>query len=186
MRWRLAYHNLLQVAVSGSDMDFKWSISPQAPQPASAATEAATAAYTAADSSHYGILLAKMAGLPASVTDAALHIARHLDTQHAARQQQQEGDGKEDRLRQVRRLLKCTQQIRQSVRQLSGTVLCRPLLVLLLSRSTFNVVRVCCCCAAAGGCDAGVLPGSQAGVCGSWGSQSRAADSRCSRAAGSV
>jgi hypothetical protein len=43
-----------------------------------------------------------MAGLPASITDAALRIARHLDAQQAARQQQQEGDGAMQRLRQVR------------------------------------------------------------------------------------
>lgn len=123
MPWRLAYHNLRQVAVSGSDMDFKWSISPLAPQPASADA----AADAAVGSSHYGILLAKMARLPASITDAALHIARHLDTQQAARQQQQEGDGNMQRLRQVRRLQKHPAD--PSICTPTRTGICRSLLV---------------------------------------------------------
>lgn len=94
----------LQVAINNSDIDFKWSISPQLPpnQPTPAGTSAAVGAAAAADgSSHYGILLARMAGLPASITDAALLIAQRLDAQQRQRQLQQEGDGSMQRLRQV-------------------------------------------------------------------------------------
>ena len=106
--------------MNDSDIDFKWSISQQLPQQqaslpaaatatgaAGAATEPATAAAAAAAAGssdagrHYGILLAKMAGLPASVTDAALQITRRLDAKQQRRQQQQEGDGATQRLRQA-------------------------------------------------------------------------------------
>lgn len=95
----------LQVAVKDSDIDFKWSISPQLPpnQPATAGTSAAGgAAAEVGSSSHYGILLARMAGLPASITGAALQVAQRLDAQLRQRQLQQEGDGSMQRLRQVR------------------------------------------------------------------------------------
>lgn len=102
---------LCQVSVSSCDIDFRWSITPHLPAapPAAAAADAATAqsltAAAAADDDdagrHYGILLARMAGLPSSVTDAALQIARRLDTRQQQRQQQQEGDGSMQRLRQV-------------------------------------------------------------------------------------
>lgn len=97
--------------MNDSDIDFKWSISQQLPQqqaslPAAAAAAGGSDATAAAAGSsdagrHYGILLAKMAGLPASVTDAALQIARRLDAKQRRRQQQQEGDGATQRLRQA-------------------------------------------------------------------------------------
>jgi hypothetical protein len=95
---------LLQVAVSDSDIDFKWSISQQLPQGAAAAAPPAAPPPAAAAPDarrHYSILLAKMAGLPATITDSALQIAQRLDAQQQQRQQQQEVDGAMQRLRQV-------------------------------------------------------------------------------------
>jgi hypothetical protein len=96
-----------QVAVSNSDIDFKWSISPQLPQPlaapsaAAGADPAAAAAAAASTSSHYGILLARMAGLPAIITEPALQIAHRLEAKQRQRQMQQEAAGSMQRLRQV-------------------------------------------------------------------------------------
>lgn len=94
--------------MNSSDIDFKWSIAAQLPHnTASSATGSAEDATNAAAEAlavagrHYGILLGKMAGLPASITDAAVQIARRLDAKQKARQQQQEGDGNMQRLRQV-------------------------------------------------------------------------------------
>lgn len=83
-----------QVAVSSDDIDYKWSIVPQlAPPTSSSAPSPGTAVSAAAGAAsedpgrHYGILLGKMAGLPPSITDAALQIAQQLDAKQAQRQQ---------------------------------------------------------------------------------------------------
>jgi hypothetical protein len=94
----------VQVGISACDIDFKWSIAAGAPPsshtggstaPATAAA-AGTDADAAAAGSHYGVLLARMAGLPGSICDAALRIAQQLeDRQQRPRQQQQQGGGSE-------------------------------------------------------------------------------------------
>lgn len=83
-----------QVAVSSSDIDFKWSISPEVPvalRDAAAATAAGALTVSAEHdaASHYGIMLAKLAGLPSSITGVALEIAQQLNSQHRQRQLQQ-------------------------------------------------------------------------------------------------
>lgn len=96
-----------QVAVSTSDIDFKWSISPQLPMAvlstAAAVEAAAPAAATAEDeaASHYGIMLARMAGLPPTITSAALDVARQLDSKQRQRQLQQGSDSSMQQLQQV-------------------------------------------------------------------------------------
>jgi hypothetical protein len=86
------------VAVSSSDIDFKWTIAPQLPSASAAAADASAAVGI---SSHYGILLGRMAGLPAAITDAALQIAERLEAKQRQRQAQQQGDSSMQRLRQV-------------------------------------------------------------------------------------
>jgi hypothetical protein len=70
---------------------------------AAAAEAAAPATAAAADeaTSHYGILLARMAGLPHSITGAALDVARQLDLKQRQRQQQQGSDSSMQQLQQV-------------------------------------------------------------------------------------
>jgi hypothetical protein len=95
-------HGATQVAVSGSDIDFSWSIAPDTPAAAAAGPAPAAAAN---NTSHYGILLGRMAGLPPSICAAALAVAQQLDAQQQEQGQQGfHGDGSSDgmhRLRQV-------------------------------------------------------------------------------------
>jgi hypothetical protein len=98
---------VLQVAVSSSDIDFKWSISPQLPMAVLSTAAAATGeapAPAAAESeaaSHYGIMLARMAGLPPAITGAALDVARQLDSKQRQQQLQQGSDSSMQQLQHV-------------------------------------------------------------------------------------
>ena len=91
-----------QVSINNSDIYYTWTIAPAA-GPAAAARNGDQ---DSNDSCHYGILLARMAGLPNEITSRALQVADVLEQRQQQRQlQQQQGMEGTKNLRQVSKLI---------------------------------------------------------------------------------